>query len=75
MNFKYPDSRPQTSEKNLRRLATPEIDTKDSLKRLRLSFQNTKKPCKAKRKRSSKSSIDLNKLPLNLSKCLGQVKP
>jgi hypothetical protein len=75
MNSKYLDSRPLTSEKTLRMLATPEIDTKDSSKRPRLSFQNTKKLSKVKRKRSWKSSIDLNKQLLNLSKCLGRAKP
>jgi hypothetical protein len=75
MSSKYPDNKLMTSEKNLRRLAIPEIDTKDSSKRPRLSFQNTKKLSKAKRKRSLKSSTDLNKQPLNLSKCLGRAKP
>jgi len=52
MNSKYPDSRLPTSEKTLKRLATLGIDTKDSSKRLRLSYQNTKKLSKVKRKRS-----------------------
>jgi hypothetical protein len=74
MSSKFPDSRLQTSEKILRRLAIPETYTKDSLKRLKQNFQNTKRLSKAKRKRSWKSSIDQSKQPLSLSKCLGQVK-
>ena len=69
------DSKLQISVKNLNRHATQETGSRESSMRPMLSFQNTRKPSKVRRKRSSRSNIDPNKQLLSLNRCLDRVKP
>jgi hypothetical protein len=69
MSCIYLDSKLQIFVRNLNRFAIPETDSNKSLVRLRLSYHSTNKLFKARRKKSLRSNIDLNKQLLNLSKC------